>query len=209
MFTKESFTVDGYTIDFAIDYPKGFDGSGSYPVLFYFHGIGGIYQGVEHVAEFCPARRERMTDDMPFIIVAPACMDYTWMGHFSQVIDLIKDIIARPYVDEKRIYLSGSSMGGYTCFMLALHVPELFAAAAVCCGGGIYAIASNIKFPVRAYHGLQDPVVLHRESEMMVNAINSAGGNAELITYDYCDHDAWTPTFTNHETYRWLLSHTK
>lgn len=209
MFVTENFKINDYSLDFAIDYPKEFSEKGKYPVIFYFHGIGGVYQGVDYIAAGCPVRRERMTEDMPFIIVAPACMDYTWFENFSNVVTFIKDVISREYVDEKRVYLSGSSMGGYTSWMLSVMHPELFAAAAICCGGGMYWAGHRITFPVRAYHGMLDTAVLPRESEIMVEKINAAGGRAELILYEHADHDAWTPTFTNLETYEWLLSHRK
>ena len=209
MFVTENFKTGDYSLDFAIDYPNNFDKSQKYPVIFYFHGIGGVFQGAEFVAQNCPVRRERMTDDMPFIIVAPACMDYMWFENFPSNVEFIKSIIAREYVDEKRVYLSGSSMGGYTSWMLSIMHPELFTAAAICCGGGLYWAAPRITFPVRAYHGVLDEAVLPRESEIMVEKINAAGGRAELVLYDYAGHDAWTPTFTNIETYKWLLSHKK
>lgn len=209
MFVTENFKLNNYSLDFAIDYPKNFDKSQKYPVIFYFHGMGGVGQSAEFIAENCPVRRERMTEDMEFIIVAPACQDFTWFENFPNVVEFIKNIIAREYVDEKKVYLSGSSMGGYTSWALSIMHPELFTAAAICCGAGMYWAGFRVNFPVRAYHGKLDDIVLPRESEIMVEKINAAGGQAELVLYDYADHDAWTPTFTNHETYKWFLSHKK
>ena len=206
MFQKAIYQKHDFTLHYNIDYPEGFDPKGTYPVLFYFHGMGGVCQGADYIAERGPLQRSRMPQDTPFILVVPACDDYTWMGHFSYIVDFIKEIAALPYVDNKRLCISGSSMGGYTCWMLAVMEPALFAGAVICCGGGLYWAASRIKFPIRAVHGLLDSVVLPRESEIMANNINLTGGHCELILHDDLSHDVWTRTFTDHETYRWLYA---
>lgn len=206
MFQKDVFQKHDFTLHYNVDLPAGFDPANTYPVLFYFHGMGGVAQGADYIAERGPLQRSRMPEDTPFILVVPACDDYTWMGHFSYIVDFIKEIASLPYVDDKRLCISGSSMGGYTCWMLAVMEPSLFAGAVICCGGGLYWAASRIKFPVRAVHGKLDPVVLPRESEIMATNINLTGGHCELILHDDLSHDVWTRTFTDHETYRWLYA---
>lgn len=141
-------------------------------------------------------QRSRMPEDTPFILVVPACDDYTWLGHFSYIVDFIKDMAARHYVDDKRLCISGSSMGGYTCWMLAVMEPSLFSGVVICCGGGLYWAAGRITFPVRAIHGKLGPVVLPRESEIMAERINLSGGHCELILHDDLSHDVWTRTFS-------------
>ena len=85
---------------------------------------------------------------------------------------------------------------------------ELFAAAIICSGGGLYGgVRDRIKFPVRAIHGTEDTTVLFRESEMMVERINRAGGQAELVPMDGYGHDVWHDYFDSVEPYEWLLKH--
>ena len=209
MYNKEVFTKYDYTLNYAIEYPENFSENKKYPVLFFFHGMGEVPGTVDDVIKMCPLKRERLNEDMPFIFVAPACgQDYTWFQNFNYVIDFMKDIIARDYVDEDRVYLSGNSMGGYAAWTMAFVHPELFAAAVICSGGGLYAgVRDRIKFPVRAIHGTADTTVLFRESEMMVERINRAGGQAELIPMEGYDHDVWHDYFDRTETYEWLASH--
>ena len=102
MFQKEIFSQNDFTLHYNIDYPNGFDPQNVYPILFYFHGMGGVGQGVDYIAERGPLQRERMPEDTPFILVVPACDDYTWMGHFSYIVDFIRNIAARPYADDRR-----------------------------------------------------------------------------------------------------------
>ena len=146
-----------------------------------------------------------MSEDMPFVIVAPACDCRNWTVAFERLQKFIINIICSDYADKSRIYLCGSSMGGYTCWNLLIARPDLFAAAVVCCGGGMYFDAARIKIPVIAVHGEQDTTVLPRESVIMAEKINQSGGNAKLILHKDLSHDVWTRTFTDKETYKWLL----
>lgn len=191
--------------DYLIDYPKGYEKEKKYPVLIYLHGMGNVGKGVERLATVCPVRRERMNEDMPFIIVAPACNEHNWIIAFERLQKFICNIIYSNYADKSRIYLCGSSMGGYTSWNLLIARPDLFVAAVICCGGGMYFDASRIKIPVIAVHGEQDTTVLSRESVIMTEKINEAGGNAKLVLYSDLGHDVWTRTFTDKTIYKWLL----
>ena len=55
----------------------------------------------------------------------------------------------------------------------------------------------------------KDPVVPLQQSQQMVDAVNSSGGNAKLTVYPEADHDSWTETYNSDELYEWLLSQSK
>lgn len=204
MFTKEKYSNGTYELNYAVDYPKNFDENKKYPVLFYFHGMGMVRQGIDFVIRECPARQEYIPDDLDFIIVAPSCDDYMWFENFNNLVSFIKYIEDKSYVNKSKCYLSGTSMGGYTCWLLAVLHSELFTAAVICCGGGLYWAANNIKIPVIAIHGDMDEDVLPRESEIMVQRINEWGGNAKLIIKKGYDHNVWDSTFSDPDIYRWM-----
>lgn len=209
MFEQATYTNGEYTLEYNIDYPKDFSPDKAYPVIFYFHGMGMVRKGVEALAQNAAVRRERIPEDIPFIIVAPSCQDFMWFENMNNVISFVEDIISLDYVDKTKVYLTGASMGGYTCWMLSVLRPKLFAAAVICCGGGTYWSAYRIKFPVIAYHGTEDNVVLPRESEIMVQKINEHGGNARLVLCEGVDHSVWNVAFTDKEVYKWLYSQKK
>ena len=205
MFEKKKFENKNASMQYIIDFPKDFDASKKYPIIFYFHGMGMVQNGIQKVIDRVPVRRERMTDDMPFIIVAPYCEYYTWIECFEQLTAVVDYIIEQEYTDSKKVYITGSSMGGYTCWSQAVMYPEKFTAAVICCGAGMYFAANRIKFPVWAFHGENDNTVLPRESEIMVERINADGGNAKLTIVENCAHPVWEHAFTSHEIYYWLL----
>ena len=205
MFQKKEFIKDEYVLNYAVDYPKNFDVNKSYPVVFYFHGMGMVQKGIDFVIQECPVRRERIPEDLDFIIVAPSCDDHMWFENFKNLVHFIEYVENKPYVDETRCSITGSSMGGYTCWLLAVLHSELFSGGVICCGGGLYWAGEDIKMPIIAVHGDADDTVLFRESELMVKKVNEHGGNAKLVTKKGFGHGIWTETYSDPEMYKWLF----
>ena len=211
MFITEVYNNEGEELSYAIDYPDDFDKNEKYPIIFYFHGMGMIGKGIENVKEQVPVRREYMTTEMPYIIVAPYCEKFTWFEYLEKLGQFLDHFIEKEYVDSDMVYITGSSMGGYTCWALSVMYPEKISAAVICCGGGMYfhSAANRIKFPVWAFHGKLDTVVLPRESEIMVERINECGGNAKLTLVENRGHNVWHDAYHCKETYQWLLNNRK
>lgn len=141
-------------------------------------------------------------------MVAPLCSENTWFDLWGELKALVKRTVSFPFVDEKRLYMMGASMGGYATWQLAMSMPEYFAAIAPVCGGGMYWNAARlVNVPVWAFHGGKDPTVFPEESEKMVNAVNAAGGKARLTVYPENEHNAWTDTYRNPDLFAWFLSY--
>jgi len=211
VFVTEVFNENNKKLSYVVDYPENFDKNKKYPLIFYFHGMGMVRNGIQKVIDCVPIRRERIPESTPFIIVAPYCESFTWIECFETLTEFTDYIIGQDFVDENKVYITGSSMGGYTCWAQAVMYPEKFAAAVICCGGGMYfsSAVARIKLPVWAFHGKLDEVVLPRESEILVERINNSGGNAKLTLVENCGHDVWNVAYENEETYRWLISKNK
>ena len=145
---------------------------------------------------------------LPFIIAAPQCPGKTWFEYSETLLSLIDTLVAREDVDRSRVYLCGISMGGYACWQVATVRAELFAAVMPVCGGGMPWAAGYMKgLPVWAHHGALDGSVDVSNSIDMYKALKRIGSEAKLTIYPDCEHDCWTPAFTNPEVYRWMLRH--
>lgn len=193
-------------LDYVIRLPESFDERSRYPLVFYIHGAGGRGRDINTIYDHA-----FFTDTAPFlkdaVSVAPQCFSDSWFDIFEQLVDFIEYIISHPYVDKDRVYLIGASMGGYTTWQLAMSRPDLFAAIIPICGGGMYWNAARLIYMgVWAFHGDIDNVVKCEESAKMVESINQKGGDARLTVYPDTGHNAWTPTFTSPEVWKWLLS---
>ena len=180
-----------------------------WPLMLFLHGAGERGDDLEQVKLHGPPKVVEKKKDFPFILVSPQCPeDKWWPNEVDMLTNLLDDIVERYEVDEKRIYLTGLSMGGYGVWRLVTEEPERFAAAAPICGGGIPALAEKFKdVPVWAFHGAKDNVVPLKESEDMVNALKACGGHVKLTVYPEAEHDSWTKTYNKEELYRWFLSH--
>ena len=205
------YTISNYeNIKYVIRYPDGYEVGKKYPVLFYIHGAGGRGENIDVIRNHTFFRVTEKHTDFPFVSIAPQCYADSWFDIFEQLQSFVKAMIASDFCDPSRVYLMGASMGGYTTWQLAMAHPELFAAIAPICGGGMYWNAGRLKtVPVWAFHGEIDHVVLLRESQIMVDKTNAFGGNAKLTVYENTDHNSWEPTFNNIEVFKWLLSNKK
>ena len=87
-------------------------------------------------------------------------------------------------VDQKRVYVTGLSMGGFGTWALAAKFPDKIAAAIPICGGGDTKTADALKnVPIWAFHGAKDTVVRVEQSQKMVDAIKKVDGIAKLTIY--------------------------
>ena len=187
--------------------PNHFEENKQYPLVIYLHGAGGRGRDIEliYTHPFFSDTVELLGDA---VCVAPQCYADTWFNIFEQLQEFVEYAISWGFVDPKRVYLVGASMGGYGTWQLAMSRPELFAAIVPICGGGMYWNADRlIRMGVWAFHGEKDEAVFCEESRKMVDAVNANGGEAKLTIYAGGLHNAWTDTFRNPEVWKWLLGY--
>ena len=196
-------------IKYCLYKPENFDKTKKYSTIFFTHGAGSRGDDLEIIKKHSVILK--LTEHAAnCVIFAPQCATDTWFDKFESLIALAKHAYSQPFVEQKRFYGSGVSMGGYGMFQLMSSVPELFAAGIICCGGGMYWNAARLKnIALRLFHGEKDEVVYPEESKRIYAALKSCGGNAELIIYPECDHDCWSKTYANDDNYDWLLSKEK
>ena len=196
-------------IDYVIRYPEGFSEENTYPLLFYIHGSGGRGRDIERICEH-PFFVETDKYHLNAVSVVPQCYEDSWFSIFEQLQEFIRFHIDQNYIDADRVYVMGSSMGGYTTWQLAMSRPEWFAAIVPICGGGMYWNAAKLKaLPIWAFHGSVDDVVFLEESQKMVNTVNRAGGNAKLTICENVCHNSWLNAYNSKELFDWLFAQTK
>lgn len=198
-------------LPYLLRFPDGYCENERHPLLLFLHGAGTRGDDLHMVEDNSFFTITQAYQDFPFLTAAPQCpADETWFDRFETLISFAGAMASRPDVDPERVYLIGSSMGGYGTWQLAMSCPDLFAAIVPICGGGMYWNAGRLKdVAVRAFHGKQDYVVLVGESEKMVEAVKRAGGDAQLTVYPENGHDAWTDTYQNPAVFAWLLEQKK
>ena len=188
--------------------PNGFEDGKKYPVILSLHGAGTRGNDITPLINGAIFKHTQKFRDFPFVIVAPLCNADSWFDLFETLKKFTVKIACEDFTDRERLYLMGTSMGGYGTWQLAMSLPELFAAIVPVCGGGMYWNAGRlVNVPAWAFHGGKDKTVFPEESQKMVDAINARGGNAKLTIYPENEHNAWDDTYSSKAVYDWLLEH--
>jgi predicted peptidase len=186
--------------------PKKYETKDSWPLILFLHGAGERGTNLHVVAKHGPPSIVK-EKDMPFIIISPQCPPKIWWD--TDTLNALLDIVIEKYkVDEKRIYLTGLSMGGYATWNMALTYPSRFAAIAPICGGADPDKAHTIKdMPIWVFHGKLDPVVKFKESDNMVKALKKAGSKVKFTVYEKGKHNVWKEAYSDQKLYKWFLKH--
>jgi len=143
------------------------------------------------------------------ILIMPQCpLDSFWAAKVESIKKFIDEMTVKFSADTNRIYLCGLSMGGFGTWYTAMAYPELFAAIAPCCGGGMAWNADVLKMPIWTFHGLADDVVSPNQTIEMIEALKGKNLNLKYDLYEGVGHDSWNKAFSE-QTLNWILSHKK
>ena len=184
---------------------------GKLPLVVQLHGVGERGYGKDDLfavdAHGFSALLQKQ--DYPCLFVMPQCPpDTFWACRVESILAFIEQLKKEYCIDEDCVYLTGLSMGGYGTWFTAQAKPELFAAIAPVCGGGMCWGASVLTMPIWTFHGTDDVTVKPYHTEEMVNALKSCGGDITYTVLDGVAHNAWDYAYTD-ALARWLLSKKK
>ncbi|MCK9426390.1 MAG: prolyl oligopeptidase family serine peptidase [Ignavibacteriaceae bacterium] len=190
--------------------PKNYNSAQEkFPLMVFLHGAGERGNDLNLVKKHGTPKLIDQGKEFPFIVASPQCPENVWWST-EDLSALIDELVQLYQVDEKRIYVTGLSMGGYGTWALAEKFPNRFAAIAPVCGGGNPLTICKIgKLPVWAFHGAKDFVVPVNESQQLVTALKNCGNDVKFTIYPETGHDAWVETYNNPELYDWLLKQKK
>lgn len=222
------------TLRYRIMYPHEFDTAKRYPLVVFFHGMG--ERGTDNERQLVHGSKlfRDSLHKYPAIVIFPQCppTDY-WANLYRPdegganrsfdfyyneepnptmgiVIDVVNRLAAKPFVDDRRIYASGLSMGGMGTFEFAYRLNDKLACAMPICGGGPRDKAVGMtNVPFWIFHGLKDDVVHPRYSISMLKAIQQAGGKAKITLFENADHNSWDPAFAEPDFLKWMFEQRK
>lgn len=215
----------GESLKYRIYVPDNIEKLKKCPMLLFLHGAG--ERGNDNKAQLKHSVKDivsySQTNKAPIIVIAPQCpqnmkwveVDWSAPTHsmpkspalsLKLAFELLEQTARNYPVDQKRIYVTGLSMGGYGTWDAIQRKPDYFAAAIPICGGGDTNMAAKlVSIPIWVFHGDKDTAVNPERSRSMVEAIKKSGGNPKYTEYPGVGHDAWTRTFRNPEVLCWLF----
>jgi Predicted peptidase len=182
--------ADGSIQPYSLYLPPGYAKDRRYGLVVSLHGSGG--NDYDQASLLAAARPEDM------LVLAPygrGNSSYLGLGE-RDVLDTLDLVMARYAIDPDRVYLTGSSMGGYGSWRLAKLYPWRFAAVAPFAGWTSLDYLENLaSLPLLAVHGDADAVVPLGPDRQAVEFLGSIGGKARLEILPGVGHDAfgaWT-----------------
>jgi predicted peptidase len=198
--------------------PENYDQNQSkeWPLILFLHGAGERGDDLKKVKVHGPPKIVESRPEFPFVVISPQCpTGVVWDA--DALLAMLDEVTHRLRIDEKRIYVTGLSMGGFGTWNLIGKAPGRFAAAAPICGGGNtrdFILPESKEalqtLPVWVFHGGKDGVVIPEESKRLVEFFQKRfKSDIQLTIYPEAGHDSWTETYNNPKLYEWFLSHSR
>lgn len=209
----------GLNPEYLLYLPAGYEDSEEssepWPILFFLHGAGHRGDSLNTIKKLAPlAQVVDGKRSFPFLVAAPQCpKDGRWRdpGTLEELMTFVREVVAKYNIDEKRVYLSGQSMGGTGTWALLHSNPDYFAAGIPICGGNKPEWGEALTdMPIWAFHGRLDEVVVPAYSIDIVNRIRESGGTqVKLTIYEDVKHQSWWRAFKEPELYEWMLGQSR
>ncbi len=181
-------------------------GAGATPLLLFLHGAGERGSNLALVRKNGPPLLLEGGVELPFVVAAPQCPADMWW-QLDSLVALLDHLVEQHDIDERRIYVTGLSMGGYGTWALADACPQRFAAIAPVCGPFTYIDPKRFRnIPVWCFHGAMDDVVSVSDSVKMVRWLRDSGADVRFTVFPDAGHDSWTQAYDGTDLYDWLLT---
>ncbi|AOM77127.1 prolyl oligopeptidase family serine peptidase [Pedobacter steynii] len=224
------------SIYYRILFPENFNANKKYPILFFLHGRG--ESGQDNQKQLTHGAKLFLKDDFrkqfPAIIVFPQCAENSFWANVEFGMDaqgkrnfnfqkggrptkamhallgMIDNFMDKPFVDQKRVYVGGLSMGAMGTYELLRRKKKLFAAAFAICGGDHVANVQKYKnIPLWIFHGEKDDVVPVVLSTIISDQLKVLGKEPKLTLYPNANHNSWDAAFADPKLLPWLFSNQK
>jgi predicted peptidase len=176
-----------------------------WPLILYLHGGSLRGDDVNKLRTLGLPHRLEQDRQFPFVVVTPLCPDGEIWTDAEALAQLLDQVIRENRIDEKRVYVTGHSMGGRGALYLAYKYPERFAAVvAISPLSPITAWAKQLSsVPVWIIHGAKDTAAPIKDSEELVQSIERSGGHPKFTRLADRDHFI-LDLYEKNEVFDWM-----
>ena len=197
-----------HALDYLAYLPSSYDKDTAkkWPLVIFLHGSGERGSQVNLVRKNgLPFELDRR-GDTPYVMIAPQCpSNERWN---VQVLDaLLTDLLKTYRIDEKRVIITGLSLGGYGSWAWSCEHPERFAGVIPVCGGIEPAKTVSLKgMPIWAFHGDKDKSVPIERGQLAAEAAKKNGADVKFTVYPGVGHNSWEKAYAEPELEAWILA---
>lgn len=207
------------------------EAAGKLPLLLFLHGSGGLgndnvkQMGLGNIFGTRVFALPEHQKDFPCYVLAPQT-DRGWVRYAPEqpgdsvatvipglgdgarlALEIIAALQREFAIDERRIYVTGQSMGGGGVWHLMAQRPDLFAAAVPCCGStNRDDAAASLRTPLWNFHGDADDTVPVEVSRARIAARRKAGAHVVATEYAGVGHHAWEWAYTEPALLTWIFA---
>ena len=230
MFEKHIFDASNkIKMPFRLLKPLNYDSTKTYPLVLFYHGAGerGTDNeiSIKNISPFALNQQNRIK--YPCFVLVPQCdkaqkwVNVTWNAdshaftdtltpYMRASVDLLDEIIKKYPINQKKIYVTGLSMGGYAVWDVITRFPEKFAAAVPICGGADELQAEKFKnMPIWVFHGAKDTTVKPLRSKNIIAKLKKLGAKPLYTEYPQVGHNSWKQAYTTPQLAKWLFKQSK
>jgi acetyl esterase/lipase len=226
-FLNRTLDLNGALHRYVVYLPENWSPNQSWPVILFLHGSGERgSEGLDQTQIGLPQAIRLHPERWPFIVVMPQVpfSHHHWTDPDMMAVAMaaLNDEVKEFHGDPERLILTGLSLGGYGAWEIARTYPRHFAALVPVCGGVFWSYQPERwrevntlpaeyarvvgRTPTWMFHGADDPVVVPRQSQLMFQALKSAGGDVRLWEYAGVRHNVWDRAYSEPQLPRWLLA---
>jgi hypothetical protein len=201
--------------------PQNYDPSNRYALVLSLHG----YQNeIQKYSDLIGSNKKAIPDSLHIITVSLyGRRNHYYLGAAEEDLLTVMNNVQTNYsIDPEKVYLTGSSMGGYGTWFQGLNYPHLFAAVSPVCAPSIFGgtkfmntmspieyISNAQSLPARIYHGAIDSTVNVDNSRQMAGKLKEMNYTTAYIEYPDVGHDSWNNADADNDRLPWLLQYTR
>ena len=201
--------IDRTSQPYRVYVPAIYNGAHPVPLVIAMHGTGGNENSLFDEPAYQEGGLRAAADKHGVIVASPFGRNITeYRGSGENDVFRVLEAVRRQWlIDEDRIYLTGHSMGGTGSAYLALHHPDIFAAAAPLAAAYSFPwLARNASIlPFLWIGGAQDAEFYHRGVAAGVDRMRKFGAPVTLEILPGEGHNGPVKNFDR--VFEWLLRH--
>ncbi len=189
--------VDDSGQPFKIAIPTGYNAHKTYPLVVVMHGYGGNHMEYSGGVVSNPDYFEL------HVLGRARGGGYNDLSE-ADVLDAVDYVCANWQIDNRRIHLTGASMGGGGTFKMAARYPDRWASGRPVCGyGNDQPILNSLHVPLYSTHSQDDPSVPVLTSRAPLQKLLAAGGQVIIDETNGLQHAAWNYAEGNNRAQQW------
>lgn len=197
-----------HALDYLAYLPSSYDKDTAkkWPLVIFLHGSGERGNQLNLVRKNgLPFELDRRADT-PYVMIAPQCpANERW--NVTVLDALLTDLLKNYRIDEKRVIITGLSLGGFGSWAWACEHPERFAGVIPVCGGIDPAKTGALKgMPIWAFHGDKDKAVPFERGKAAADAARQNGADVKFTVYPGVGHNSWEKAYAEPELDGWILA---